>query len=270
MPFPLPLLLVLAQGPAPSPQPAEPAGIEDNSFLVEEAYNQERGVVQHISTFSRGQTGDWLYTFTQEWPFNPSPQHQLSYTVALTSADGRMGVGDVWVNWRYQVANTERLAIAPRASVSIPSGSASDGRGAGGAGIQVNLPISVRVRGGDVELHSNAGATFYPRVQDAVGDTARTAGVTVAQSAVWRARPRFNVFTEVVFARQQDVVAANTTTWSTSAVVNPGVRWAWNLANGTQIVPGFSVPVDVKQPAGDRWSVFAYLSIEHPFGRHHE
>ena len=270
MPFPLPLLLVLAQGPARASEPAEPAGIEDNSFLVEEAYNQERGVVQHISTFSRAQSGDWLYTFTQEWPVNPAPRQQLSYTVSLVSAEGRTGAGDVWVNWRYQLTNGDRLAIAPRASVSLATGSAAAGRGAGRTGIQVNLPVSVRVRGGDIELHSNAGATFFPRAEDPAGDKARTAGVTLAQSLVWRARPRLNLFTEFVFARQQDVVAAGTTAWGTSAVVNPGVRWAWNLASGTQIVPGVSVPVDVKQPVGERWSVFAYLSIEHPFGRRHE
>src|SRR4051794_6428190 len=43
--------------------------IQDNSFFVEEAYNQERGVVQHISTFSRmWNSKDWAYSFTQEWP----------------------------------------------------------------------------------------------------------------------------------------------------------------------------------------------------------
>lgn len=29
------------------------APIQDNSFLIEEAYNQEFGVVQHINTFTR-------------------------------------------------------------------------------------------------------------------------------------------------------------------------------------------------------------------------
>jgi hypothetical protein len=92
----------------------------------------------------------------------------------------------------------------------------------------------------------------------------------LAQSAVWRMRPVFNALCEVVFSRQQDVVGADTTVWGTSLVINPGVRWAHNLANGTQIVPGFSIPVDTKRPAGERWSVFAYLSIEHPFGATHE
>jgi hypothetical protein len=40
------------------------AQIQDNSFLLEEAYNQGTGVVQHISTFAVGSGGDWGYTFT--------------------------------------------------------------------------------------------------------------------------------------------------------------------------------------------------------------
>lgn len=42
--------------------------IQDNSFLIEEAYNQERGVVQHIQTFQIMKDDSWIYTFTQEWP----------------------------------------------------------------------------------------------------------------------------------------------------------------------------------------------------------
>ena len=49
--------------------PAAAPGIQDNSFLVEEAYNQNFGVVQHISSFTRFfESKDWNYTFTQEWP----------------------------------------------------------------------------------------------------------------------------------------------------------------------------------------------------------
>ena len=43
-----------------SPRPPtsqEVTHIADNSFLVEEAYNQEAGVVQHVSTFSRPEGG---------------------------------------------------------------------------------------------------------------------------------------------------------------------------------------------------------------------
>ena len=62
-------------------------GVQDNSFLVEEAYNQEAGVVQHILTISpdvgksRGAgEHEWAFNFTQEWPVF-SQTHQFSYTV---------------------------------------------------------------------------------------------------------------------------------------------------------------------------------------------
>jgi hypothetical protein len=266
----LTLLFVLAQTPAPVAAPVETSGIEDNSFLVEEAYNQERGVVQHISNFQRAQGGAWVYTFTQEWPVNRWPKNQFSYTVGALSSGGGAGIGDALINWRYQVMNTARLAIAPRISLLLPFGDAAAGRGEGGSGVQVNLPISVRAADGRVELHSNAGATIVPRAKSAAGDRAHTNGVTLAQSVVWRVRPVLNPFVEFVYGRQEQVVGPGATVWGTSAIVNPGVRWAHNLANGTQIVPGVSVPVDTKAPSGDRWSAFLYLSIEHPFGRAHE
>lgn len=54
--------------------------LEDNSFLLEEAYNQEAGVVQQIGTFLRGRGGAWVASFTQEWPV-PGIEHPLSYTL---------------------------------------------------------------------------------------------------------------------------------------------------------------------------------------------
>src|ERR1700693_4022087 len=64
------------------PTPAAEPGIQDNSFLVEEAYNQNFGVVQHISSFTRFfDSKDWNYTFTQEWPVPGDARHQLSYTL---------------------------------------------------------------------------------------------------------------------------------------------------------------------------------------------
>src|SRR5437762_13875886 len=73
-----------------SSAPKQP-GIQDNSFLVEEAYNQNFGVVQHISSFTRfWNSKDWVYTFTQEWPVPGGERHQLSYTLAFQHA-GEIG-----------------------------------------------------------------------------------------------------------------------------------------------------------------------------------
>ena len=80
--------------------------IEDNSFLIEEAYNQEEGIVQHISNgthFSLPQK-DFTYSFTQEWPvFNQA--HQFSFTIPyqFLNANTVRGAGDVFVNYRYQL-----------------------------------------------------------------------------------------------------------------------------------------------------------------------
>ena len=49
----------------PDKRPA--AAVQDNSFLIEEAYNQEAGVVQHILNLQRADR-DWFLSFTQEWP----------------------------------------------------------------------------------------------------------------------------------------------------------------------------------------------------------
>ena len=54
-------------------------GDSGQSFLLEEAYNQEAGVVQHIQALRREQRS-WFYTFTQEWPLG-GQDHQFSYTV---------------------------------------------------------------------------------------------------------------------------------------------------------------------------------------------
>src|SRR3954466_11302005 len=124
-----------------------PPRIEDNSFLIEEAYNQEAGVVQHIGTFRRAPDGAWLFTFTQEWPA-PSQRHQLSYTAPLVSnRPGGTGVGDLAINYRYQATGHDdaRVWFAPRLSVTLPTGDASTGRGLGGPGLQANLPVSVEL-----------------------------------------------------------------------------------------------------------------------------
>jgi hypothetical protein len=139
----LPPVSVIGSGQAPAPPP-----IQDNSFLIEEAYNQEDGVIQHISYFQKLTTGDWGFTQTDEWPLR-SLKHQLSVTVAATH-DGDIpssggGWGDTFVNYRYQLLGTgeTRVAVAPRVSLLLPTGSQVQGRGIGGPGVQTNLPLSL-------------------------------------------------------------------------------------------------------------------------------
>jgi len=225
--------------------------IQDNSFLVEEAYNQTPGVVQHIQTFSRStKANDWVYSFTQEWPA-PGLKHQLSYTLLLQQSGGERGIGDVALNYRYQWIGSgdTRLAVSPRVSVLLPSGDEKRGFGEGAAGLQVMLPVST-VLTPSVVAHWNAGATWFR-------DDNRS--LTLANSVVWLARPRVNALVETVWTRT-DAGGAH----DNALVVSPGVRWSYDFPSGLQIVPGIAVPLGVG-PHHDDPAVFLYLSFEHPF-----
>ena len=99
---------------------AEPLakGIQDNSFFVEEAYNQEPGVVQHIlnvPVFFTGDGKESTPSFTQEWPVF-SQTHQFSYTLPHTFAEEETGLEDIRLNYRLQaLMESERdPAFAPR------------------------------------------------------------------------------------------------------------------------------------------------------------
>jgi hypothetical protein len=94
--------------------------IEDNSFLIEEAYNQDPGVIQHISSFQYMKDKTWLYTFTDEWPV-PRMKHQLSTTIPVLN-NGETGLGDILLNYRYQAIYRDRFAFSPRFSLILPTG----------------------------------------------------------------------------------------------------------------------------------------------------
>ena len=255
--------------PAPERETmAKEQPIQDNSFLIEEAYNQEFGVVQHINTFTRSwSTRDWIYTFTQEWPV-PGLAHQLSYTLSYVdnvSGPQSRGIGDAAINYRYQLVGSgeTRLAIAPRFTLLLPTGSARFGRGFGGTGIQANIPLSWVVSKCLV-THWNLGATIVPSARNEVGAHASTAGYNLGQSFVWLARPHFNVLFETLWTGSESVVATDRTQRSHDLLLSPGIRWAHNFANGLQIVPGIGIPIGVGPSAGEK-GIFLYLSFEHPF-----
>lgn len=254
---------LLTVRPAAAQEAAEP--IADNSFLIEEAYNQEPGVVQHISTFARPDGGGaWAYSFTQEWPFHGST-HQLSYGLPILGEDGRTGLGDIALNYRYQLvaAGDPGLHVAPRLTLLLPTGSARRGRGAGGLGIQTNLPVSVRPRAW-LALHGNAGLTWTPHAENAAGETAGTLGFNLGGSAVWLFRPKLNALLELLWTRRPEVSGPGRTVNQGLWLLNPGLRWAFDFSSGLQIVPGLAYTVALGEPA-EPDALFLYLSFEHPF-----
>jgi hypothetical protein len=257
------LMMLASIASALQAQSAAKEPISDNSFLIEESYNQDPGVVQHISTLARtfNQRG-WAYTFTQEWPV-PGRTHQLSYTIPLLNAGSVTGVGDVMLNYRYQaVEDDERgIAFSPRVSMSVPTGDYKKLFGVGNIGWQVSLPVS-KTLGESFVSHTNAGATWWPSARMA-GDGASISAVNLGQSLVWLMTPRFNFMLESIWSRTT-TRAHGANTSSESAFISPGIRWGYDFPSGLQIVPGVAVPIGVGPSRGTR-QLFLYLSFEHPF-----
>lgn len=259
---------------AQSPRPAAAAAaaqppIQDNSFLIEEAYNQEAGVVQHIGVFTRATEGPhWSYAFTQEWPLF-GQRHQLSYTIPLaTASDGSgvgAGLGDAQLHYRYQLASGGSMALAPRLSLLLPTGDERRGRGDGAAGVQTNLPVSVEVTRALV-VHWNAGVTHTPSARDAAGNRASATAFNLGQGLVWLAAPTVNLLLETVWERGEAVIGPGRTAWESVTVLSPGIRGAFNFESGLQIVPGIAVPFEIARSRTDA-TVLVYLSVEHAFRR---
>lgn len=248
---------------AASAQNAAPP-IADNSFLLEEAYNQEKGVIQHISAFQRSWgSATWGYSFVQEWPAG-GQRSQLSYTIPLLRAGpGATGVGDVLLNYRIQAAGTDGpVSVSPRLSLVLPTGDEVQGFGSGALGAQVNLPVSATLAP-KLVTHWNAGATFIPSARNAIGQRAATTSLNLGVSAIWLMRSNLNFMLETAWTRTEFVIGAGQTQAVEGWLLNPGVRWAHNFKSGLQIVPGIAFPIGIGPSNGDN-GLFLYLSVEHP------
>ena len=258
------LIALFALAIANVPAVAQEGAIADNSFLVEEAYNQEPGVVQHISVLELARRGgDWSFDFTQEWPA-PNMRHQLSYTVPVARVDGNSGLGDVALHYRYQLLGEGggRLAVAPRVSALLPTGDSDEGLGGGSGGVEVNLPVSF-VAGDRFVAHWNLGGSRTFSAEGQGGAKADLDGIFAAQGLIWLARPTLNFMLEARWDSVDTPVVRGRIGHEESFVVSPGARFAQNL-DDLQVVYGLAFPVEVGAGDGSK-SVLLYLSLEHPF-----
>lgn len=269
-------------------KPAEPEkkrpaeGIQDNSFLVEEAYNQEAGVVQHIFNFvytvdkqPRSDARSFVASFTQEWPLL-SQDHQISYTIPFetTRQNGHSdnGIQDVAIHYRWQaLKESDRLpAFAPRISFFLPTGDEKEDRGAGKVTYQANLPFS-KVLSDRWTVHFNAGATVQPELKVRLDDDRLTPKRTFVNynlglSAIYAVTSNFNLMLESVATWDQRFDQRGRVRRDFSPVVSPGFRYAFNFpkVRESQLVLGLAAPIGLKKTAPD-YGAFAYLSFEHSF-----
>jgi hypothetical protein len=250
--------------------------IEDNSFLIEEAYNQEAGVVQHIwnATYTKsGRTHGWNFSFTQEWPVF-TQEHQFSYTIPsfhlVDDGTRESGVGDILLNYRYQALEEGDVkpAFAPRFSLILPTGNRKTGTGNNVVGYQWSLPFSKKVTD-RVALHFNSGLTYSPHVKspvDSNGFSAKKSLVAynVGGSAIYALLPRFQLMLEWVGTFNQDFNDSGKRERFFTSTISPGFRTAIVNEEKLQIVTGLAAPIGLNRRT-DNIGAFLYFSIEHDF-----
>lgn len=249
--------------------------ISDNSFLIEEAYNQEAGIVQHIFTgeFPSFDASDAFFSFTQEWPLT-TQRHQGSFTLPFSFLDqgSASGFGDLLLNYRLQLgAIGVSWAAAPRVSLVLPTGDENEGRGGGVVGAQLALPLSFEITP-RLAIHANAGFETLPGVEGFAPRPSGAAPTTVERtlvspfggaSAVFPIDRRVQALVEFVVSSPASIGADGEVERATETVVSPGLRAAIDRG-GVQIVPGIAFPMTFSDGESDA-GLFFYLSLEHAF-----
>ena len=257
---------------------------EDNSFLLEEAFNQPMGVIQHTFNFSMNNLHgrDFAYSFTQEIPLTDLT-HQLSYTLYYNSvlnedpvngngnASTRTnGFGDLFLSYRPLLWGEKDWAmVIPRFTLILPTGKAIDGLGNGGFGGQFNLAVTKRLSR-KVVTHYNAGYTFISKADKF---QLPSSGIKILEfekdlhfqnigaSIIWYPKRKFNLLLEYVSNFKSGIAADGTLSRSHQLTLNPGMRFCFD--NGRrQIVPGLSMPVNFINGKYDGSGLFLYLSFE--------
>lgn len=251
---------------------SQPAPIKDNSFLIEEAYNQEPGVVQWIATVQHFASPSryWGIGVTNEIPLH-GMRHQLSWTVpGETNEFEEFGWGRIALHYRFQLEDgSSGTACAPRVSVLLPTDKVYS-IGTEKIEWQINLPVSLTLTE-RIVMHVNAGATYSPGhsvnrwISDEPVQNEDFLSYSAGASVVWLAHPNANLLLEVLHSSFEDFVSASLEHFQVErfdeTVVNPGIRVAVNPPFG-QFVPGIALPIRIADGETDI-GVFGYLSFEH-------
>jgi hypothetical protein len=253
------------------------AGVADNSFLIEEAYNQEAGVVQHLLTAAYDVTRlrgpddkQWEIAFGEEWPLF-SQRHQFSYAIPYlfldSNHDHEEGLGDIAIEYRWQAFFYEEsmTALAPKVALTLPTGRASHGLGEDTFGCELGLPFSTTLND-RTALHLNAGMIYYP--QAASANDRDLVHYSTGASVIYAITPTLHAMLESLGTWEETVNRRGHKQYDFGAVLSPGVRKAFDYEwQDAQLVLGVGVPIRVGGHTPE-WGVFLYMSFEHTFARH--
>ncbi|MFN8791609.1 MAG: transporter [Bdellovibrionales bacterium] len=238
------------------------APIEDNSFLIEEAYNQEEGVLQHIFLLESFEDRAWGARFTEEIPIG-GMTHQASITlpyVDLGRRDRERGLGDMDLGYRYQLLRNEHILVAPAVNLLLPTGDHKKGLGLGATGVRFLIPVTIPIAPQWI-AHVNAGYLFHADAKNAASQKSDIHGTISAGSLIYRTSDVFDLMLEYYSETGEEVIGAGETQGTREIWLNPGFRYAVNFAD-FQLVTGLAYLNGVGPTAGQTGFSF-YLSFEH-------
>ncbi|PYL47387.1 MAG: hypothetical protein DMF40_08585 [Verrucomicrobia bacterium] len=169
------------------------------------------------------------------------------------------------LNYRLQaLMEGERVpAFAPRLTLVLPTGNKQKGFSNGRIGYETNLPFS-KIVGDRWTIHFNAGMSIF---RDVRGHD--LTNYNLGGSGIYAVTRDFNLMLEMVAGWNEEVDFAVKTARvnvnrTTTALISPGFRYAFNCPNDLQIVAVAAAPIGITSDS-PLWGLFFYLSFEHAF-----
>lgn len=253
------LLLVLTLIPA-----IAQSRIEDNSFLLEEAYNQEEGVYQFIQKYQTfDEAGLYAYSFENEIPITDKV-HQFSYEFQFARADGiRHGaISDVTLNYRLQPVNKNGFLLAERIGLIVPTGRVQKNSGNGVYGLEFMQSASIEIAEQWMN-HWNFGFSVLPNAKTYETAERRTLSkFTAGTSVIYLLNDKFNILLEGLLTTAQAATEDGSKEMESFLILNPGIRFSLDYAwKDTQLVPGISFPTEMLNGPTEH-GILLYLSFE--------
>lgn len=242
---------------------------EDNSFLIEEAYNQESGVVQHIATLKneretvRGnRTSNTAFSFSQEWPIF-GQRWQFAYGVKLFNVDfedrdstasfvATLGVQQLDLSLRYQAISGDDSPIAVAPELGFTKRNEHKGRKDSGVGF--TIPASARLSK-RLAAHANLSLASFP-----FSDRPQSVFL-IGGSGIFAAHRRVHLLFEAL-AESERTKLGNGSFTETVTILSPGLRMELSSTSRGQWIAGFALPTTYREDENNA-GFFLYFSFEH-------
>ncbi|HEY0653586.1 MAG TPA: hypothetical protein VGD65_10690 [Chryseosolibacter sp.] len=234
----------------------QPMSIEDNSFIIEEAFNQSPGVIQYTASSQVANDGTAI-NLECELPLS-GERHQLSFSLPTKVSSFTFAVEELMISYRPLVSGRHRwIMITPRLSLIVPTATIEPRLNGGTFGIEWNFALTKRLSR-NVISHINLGST-HPLAR------------SHNEPQLNRLHDKFcGASLVLALARNMDLLAefkatnasghfASAGTWN--LVANPGCRFLFKVTNFV-IVPGLSAPIEWRTGLPVARQLLIYLSIE--------